>query len=717
MRDAFRTIGSLPARIVRNTSVATRLSLVVLLVALVSLVITSIVGLQKGSDLADRVLRDQIEALGAARGAEVELYISSLERAAIAQATSPSTADAIAAFSDSYREIDAQGSSDADEAAVDSYYIDEVAPALSEIRNRPVSAASLIPMANAATYLQANYVVRGGDERRLLDDAGDGSGWSELHDSLHQSFSEVVIQTGVDDLYLIEPINQTVVYSTSKNIDFATSLLTGPHSGSALGTLITSFDVPTEPRATVLRDFTSYSAAGGEPSAFIASPVIIEGTLVGFVAFRFSPARINSLATNDGMWTEGGESWQTYVVARDGRMRSDARGFVEDQAAYFEDVTTTGAATADQIRLMQEFATTALFQPVGDVDAAFEEPSSLVGTVDYLGAEVFQARRTLEIDGVEWAMLTEVDRQEFEQPVFDFTRNLLVAIAVFLVVITFLAVRWSDRLLLPVRLISTNLRKVRAGEEHDLALSGGTLSGGSVAEFVSLTNDIDSMVVTLDAHNSEVRERTDERHRLLRRLLPPQVARRAESGERNVIDQVSQATIAVVVIRGLGPLLQSGSSGEARALLDRFVEEADALAKQRGLERIRLTGDAYFAGCGTVRPLIDHAARAVGFVLDVRELLDDLSQDASNAISIGVGVDSGPVTVGLTGGSGLVYDAWGSTVQRAAELARRAAPNTVVVSGSTRSQLPATFEIDDSASIAVPGAAVVAGRLDPEAVR
>lgn len=150
-------------------------------------------------------------------------------------------------------------------------------------------------------------------------------------------------------------------------------------------------------------------------------------------------------------------------------------------------------------------------------------------------------------------------------------------------------------------------------------------------------------------------------------------------------------------------------------LLDRFVEEADALAKQRGLERIRLTGDSYIAACGTVRPHIDHAARTVGFVLDARELAHDLSDEVGHTISVGIGVDSGPVTIGLTGGAGLVYDAWGATVQRATDLARRADASSVMVSSSTRSQLPSTFDIDEPASDA--DVFTVIGRNDQTGVR
>jgi len=165
-----------------------------------------------------------------------------------------------------------------------------------------------------------------------------------------------------------------------------------------------------------------------------------------------------------------------------------------------------------------------------------------------------------------------------------------------------------------------------------------------------------------------------------------------------------------VVIRGLGSLLSVDAGEEARDLLDRFVEEADALAKRRGVERIRLTGDAYFAACGTVRPHIDHAARAVMFALDVRDLVDDLVGDDDRGLSMSAGIDSGPITVGLTGGSGLVYDAWGATLQSAADLARRAEPGEVIVSATARGPLPSNLVIEDLVGPDVaPGTAVVSG--------
>lgn len=712
MRRTSAKIADAPMRIVRDNSIATRLSLVVLLVALISLVITSIVGLQRTGELSDGILRERVNSLGAARADQVERYFRNVERSASLEAISPSTAAAISDFSGAYQELQDAGPSSAETEAVLEYYRDVVAPELAVVRGRPVNAASVVPLQPAAVHLQANYVVPSGADGGLPTDAEDLSRWSELHASVHPSYDEIAIQAGVDDLYLIEPNDNTIVYSTAKGNDLGTSLLTGPHSGSALAVLINSFDDQPEPGTAIVKDFTSYSAAGDEPSLFVASPVVVDGALAGFVALRIGPDQISSITTDDGAWIEG-ETGETYVVARDDFMRSNARGFVEDNQSFLTAVIDAGTATEAQTRSMATFGTTVLFQEIDDMDvnAALDEDPSLVYTSNYLGREVIQARRALDIEGLEWAMIVEVERQEVEQPIVDFTRTLLLAVALFLVTITFLAVRWADQLVQPLRVISSRLRVVRAGGEIEEGASSALLPTNSPKEFVDLAGDIDTMLETLAERNADVAERAAERRHLLARILPPQAAQRAEAGERDVVDQVVNATVAVVVIGGLGPLMRAGTA-EARELLDQFVEEADAAARQRGLERIRLTGDAYFAACGTVRPHLDHAIRAAQFVLDVREIVRDLN-DTKRGISISAGVDSGPVTVGLTGGSGLVYNAWGSTVQGAADLARRSGPNEILVTAATRLQLGSSFVIEDeSDSIDGSGTARVVQRAE-----
>jgi len=673
-----------PGRFARNVSVASRLALVVVLVALVSVIVTSLVGLDSGRSLANEEIEDQLSAVGAARADQVERYIAGLKRAVAGQALTPRPATAIKELSTRYLELEADGVSSRDEAAVEEYYRDVVAPELSDARDRPVSPSSLEPTSDAGVRLQAQYVVP-------ADDAGaaryQDADWSELHDPLDDALREFALQAGFDDFYLIDPTAEVVVYSTGKNIDFATSLRTGPHSGSQLAALVTELADDPSPGDVAIRDFAQYAPAGDRPSGFVGAPVFANGDLAGFVAGRFSPDDLTAIMTNDQQWGELSDSGETYVVGADARMRSDARLFLEDRSAYFERVEAVGAATADEVRSMQFFDMTVLFQEVDyrQVDTAFGGESGVQEVTNYLGRDVLSDALVLDIEGLDWVVFVEAEIALAYAPIDQFTRNLLVAIAVFIVAVTFVAVRWADRLLEPLRLISVRLRAIRdRGEDAERT----ELPASSAAEFVELADDIDTMLITLRGRAATGRQRADERRRLLRRLLPASVAERAEAGDRDVVEQVASATVAVVVIGGLGALVTAGSTDRARILLDRFVEEADDLAAERGLDRIQLTGDAYVAACGVSRPHLDHASRAAAFVLDVREALRDLGH--SDELFLQAGVDVGPITVGLTGGRRLIHDTWGVTVQRATDLARGARPGQVLVSDECVALLPSS---------------------------
>jgi class 3 adenylate cyclase len=679
---------SAPGRVLRNISVASRLALVVVLVALVSVVVTAVVGLDRGRTLAKTEIDNQLTAIGAARADQVERYISGLERAVVGQALTPRPAAVIAEFSARFAELDASPPSSRDVDLVEAYYRDVVAPDLTEARGRPVNPTSLVPVSNAGITLQAQYVVptEDGNARRTGYDE-----WTELHDPLDDSLSEFALQQGFDDVYLIEPVAQVVVYSTQKNIDFATSLRAGPHSGSQLASLTYELAEDPSPGDVAIRDFAAYAPAGEFPSAFVGSPVFADGELAGFVVGRFTPAEITAIMTNDEQWGALGDTGETYVVAADARMRSDSRLFLQDRAAFFAEVEAASSATADEIDSMQRFDTTVLYQPIDlrQVDAAFEGSAGVETVTNYLGREVASTTELLDIDGLEWSVFSQADLAEIEAPIDDFTRNLLVAIAVFIVVVTFIAVRWADRLLEPLRIISMRLRAIRDGGD-DAELTD--LPDSSAAEFVELGDDIDTMLATLRRRTTAARRRADERRRVLRRLLPTSIAERVEAGDRDVVEQIASATVAVVVIGGLGALVSEGSTDRARQLLDRFVDDADDLAAERGLDRVQLTGDAYVAACGVSRPHLDHTARAAAFVLDVSEALRDL--DAGAELFVQAGIAVGPITVGLTGGHRLIHDTWGSTIQRATDLARSARPGQVLVSDDVVSLLPSSYRFE-----------------------
>ena len=81
-------------------------------------------------------------------------------------------------------------------------------------------------------YIAANPHPLG--SKLNLDRANDGSRYSELHGALHPYLRTALRQFGLYDIFLIEPRNGTIVYTVFKELDFATSLVSGPYAKTRL---------------------------------------------------------------------------------------------------------------------------------------------------------------------------------------------------------------------------------------------------------------------------------------------------------------------------------------------------------------------------------------------------------------------------------------------------------------------------------------------------
>ena len=220
-----------------------------------------------------------------------------MARQTSALALSPETARTIADLSDAYRELDAAAIDDEKRTELTEYYQNSIAPELEAVRGQPVGVADLLPKGAAAIFLQANYVAREGTEDpTLVDDAGGGSRWTDLHSEINPVYRDIASGAGFEDLYLIDSRSRVVVDSVGKGIDFATSLSLGPQSGSTLTVLVSSVINSATPDQPMIVDFAPYVGAGDRPAAFIASAVFDGTDITGVVAARINATELSTLS-------------------------------------------------------------------------------------------------------------------------------------------------------------------------------------------------------------------------------------------------------------------------------------------------------------------------------------------------------------------------------------------------------------------------------------
>lgn len=700
-----------------DVSLATRLSLVALAVTLVSLSITATVGLIRGNQLADGLAEDRLVTISASRTDGIERYFRNVESEIAALAVSPGAAAAITGLGDAYRELQSSDVGGETSEELTQFYLSDVVPELEAVRSAPVGASLLVPDQPAAVYLQHVYTIPQEDEEgqpidpQLVADPGDGSSYSEAHPAVHETYGQISIVSGFDDLFLIDARNDVIVYSARKRIDFATSLDLGPSSGTSLARLVDALGDDPEPGDAGIVDFSAFAAAGDRPTAFAASPVLVDGTLVGFVAAAIGIDQVDTIMSGNGEWSGFGDTGEAYLVGPDATMRSTARTYEESPSTFLAEANTAGPGAlseADRRRIVGT-GTTALVQSVDRrVTVTAQQGAGVIDAVNYQGVDVLTAYRPVDVEGLQWVVFTDVAAAEFDDPIEDYARNMLFAMALFIVVVTFVAVRWSDRLMVPIKSIAARLRRVRADSEAEASAVPETAMRGGPDEYEELSVNVDQMLERLQERQLAVEARSAERLALLRQFLPAAVAQRSEQGQGDVLDHIRNASVVVVTVDGLGALVGDESEQSVRDLLGEIIDEADALSADLGLERVKLTGGTYHAVCGVNRPFLDHAPRSVMFGLAARDLVDEVS---GGRLSVRVGVDSGPISVGLTARSGLIYDAWGDTVSGAEELARHAPPGAIAVSDTVREQLSSHFVVVAGGD----GGAIVTGRVEQEA--
>ena len=102
-------------------------------------------------------------------------------------------------------------------------------------------------------------------------------------------------------------------------------------------------------------------------------------------------------------------------------------------------------------------------------------------------------------------------------------------------------------------------------------------------------------------------------------------------------------------------------------------------------------GDGVLILVGAPVALEDHATRAIKLALQLRTDIQAVIAAAGGSgehLDVGIGVASGPVTVGIVGGEGrLEYAAVGTAVNLASRLCNHASHGQIVIAESTRDLL------------------------------
>nr|WP_234808109.1 adenylate/guanylate cyclase domain-containing protein [Mycolicibacillus trivialis] len=646
-------------------SIQSKLLLMMLVTSVLSAAVVGFIGYRSGRDSLEAAAMDRLTSIRSAQKRTLQAQFDEMRDTMIVNTRGETVADALTAFTNGFAKLITARITPTQDDDIRRYYEQTIGEREEVETGSPVDITGLLPISRAQKYLQLRYTITRAEQSAGIDndDAGDGSSWSAANARYSNFFRTMVTRSSFEDALLLDT-HGNVVYSAYKNVDLGTNVLSGPYQTSNLAAAYRSTLDSRAVDFVGVTDFAEYEPAG-EPTAWLLAAVNRGSERLGVLALQLPIEKLNRLMTVAQKWPGAGlgQTGETILVGPDNLMRSDSRVFLEDPDRYQRDVVRAGTAPEVVEKAIRQGGTM-LVQPISEESTrlAAQGQTGNVITRDYLGNQTLQSYAPVTLRGLHWVIVAKIDTAEAFAPVAAFTRTLVLSTVAIIFVICVAAMALARIFVRPVRQLMSGARQVSAGD-YDLDLP--VLSHDELGD---LTVAFNNMGRALTAKEDLIRQQHEENERLLRSVMPEAAAEHYRDGDETTAMQHADLTVIAAEIDHLDVFSAELDSDESLSAVNTLVRQFDAAAESLGVEPVQTLHDWYLAACGLSVPRLDSARRAVDFAVELQHIVDRFNRENDTALRLRVGINSGPVTSGLIGRSGVAYDMWGPTVNLAYRL-------------------------------------------------
>jgi len=495
----------------KRARIRTKLFLAFLAVTLPALVVIGALAYFSGKAAVTRATFDHLTSVRASKANQIESYFRQIRAQAQSLSEDFMIVEAMREFREAYRAPGGAPLTPEQREEVVEYYTGVFLPRLNDHTPQPVTLQTVLPADDRGLLLQHAFIAANPHpvgHKDLLEAADDVGSYSAVHQKYHPILRGFARRFGYHDVFLIDP-EGNIVYSVSKETDFATNLLEGPYRESNLARAFSAMrNAPARDDARLV-DFVHYRPSYDAPAAFIATPIDEGPERLGVLAFQMPVEEIERVMTGNQNWRADGlgETGETYLVGPDFKMRSDSRFILEDPAAYLAALESAGSSAFDLARI-RDFGTSILLQQVRTqaVTAALAGEADTTLTTDYRGIPVLSSYAPLALPGLSWAIVAEIDADEAFAPITSFTRDLALGLTAVLLLVLLLLWVVSRRLVAPIVALDTAARRFAAGEQDiEIPVSSGDELGRLSESFNRMFRAIRRQTADLTRSNDELK--------------------------------------------------------------------------------------------------------------------------------------------------------------------------------------------------------------------
>lgn len=374
-----------------------------IITAAISVLLTAtIIGLASffiSKDEIERQTQNQLVALREEQKEFITSYLKQIHHQVKTQASSITVREAAKSFITSYYQPSNFNLNSAEISALKRYYTSQFGSRYKERNhNSDISPDQIFDaLSEEAIFFQHHFISANPNplgEKDKLVTPDTKINYREVHETYHPEFRNFLNAFGYYDIFIIDAKTGDIVYSVFKELDFATSLTTGPFASSGLADAFkkvrngSSGEIGFSP-------FNAYTPSYEDPAAFIASPIVDDnGETIAVLAFQMPIDKINQIMTMQNSWKEKGlgETGETYLVSEDFKAQSLSRFLLENPEAYITSLSQTDTEKS-VVEAIKRKGTNIGYQTIRTdaVERALSGTTGFELIEDYRGVEVLSA--------------------------------------------------------------------------------------------------------------------------------------------------------------------------------------------------------------------------------------------------------------------------------------------------------------------------------------